>query len=95
MGGFSVSCDCKYMCFGTNLSLASGSCQRPVTLLALSLSVLFFSEQMVQKYAKAKITQQKEKKQIKEKTNRGNRRKTGDTLRRVKVTGRDSKNWGY
>jgi hypothetical protein len=46
---------------------------------------------MVKKKGQSK--QQSRKK--KERTNKGKRRKTGDTLWRVKVTGRDNNNWGY
>jgi hypothetical protein len=43
-GWVSVSCDCKYMCFGTNLpsSLASGNWQGPVTVTLSALSFFLF-----------------------------------------------------
>jgi hypothetical protein len=65
-----------------------------LTLLAFSFFGPFFSEQNGSKKGQCKRHSRK-KKEIKERTNRGKRRKTGDTIWSVKVTGRDNNNWGY
>jgi hypothetical protein len=50
---------------------------------------------MVQKNAKAKTTQQKEKTNKRKDRHRKKEENRAYPEERVKVTGRDSKNWGY